>query len=295
MTFDNSNRLAAEIGALAKEAMQRLSTGSAAYRLARRRAVCPIDYMRYAEFEALLRVAPLRDGITVLDIGSPQWLTLAMAKRHPGARFTYINIIDSELDPCREVADALRLMNIRYLKEDARSMSFDAATFDLTWSISVIEHIFPEQGGDVQAIIEITRVMKPHGQLYLTVPCKSKRKVVYTDGFGYGQSGSGRNFFAREYDRLQFSELIFDSGCEVVNFSLICEKSGLLAVDNMEWGQGHGKLFGERLIKLRRYPERLLSMSFDQALAQRYLVLSSSSDERMVNIFAAVRPLCAAR
>ncbi|OIP08557.1 MAG: hypothetical protein AUK49_10845 [Betaproteobacteria bacterium CG2_30_68_42] len=64
-------------------------------KLAARAVVRPIDYMRWAEFEAVLRMLHLSPGQKVLDVASPQWFTLHLAARHPDVQFRYINIQES--------------------------------------------------------------------------------------------------------------------------------------------------------------------------------------------------------
>ena len=51
--------------------------------------------MRWAEFEAVLRMLHLSPGQKVLDVASPQWFTLHLAARHPDVQFRYINIQES--------------------------------------------------------------------------------------------------------------------------------------------------------------------------------------------------------
>jgi ubiquinone/menaquinone biosynthesis C-methylase UbiE len=97
-------------------------------------------------------------------------------------KFTYINIIDSELDVYKELANCLRIKNLKYHKEDVRNMEFNDNTFDKVITISVIEHVYPEKDGDMIALGEIKRVLKPDGNLLLTIPYKSKHNIVYSDG-----------------------------------------------------------------------------------------------------------------
>jgi len=58
-------------------------------------------------------IDPLRPGMKVLDIGSPQWSSLHLARQFPVTQFYYSNIFDSELDPNRDIAKCLGVGNIR--------------------------------------------------------------------------------------------------------------------------------------------------------------------------------------
>ena len=53
--------------------------------------------------------------------------------------------------------------------QDVRSLHFDAAAFDVVYSMSVIEHVEGESG-DSTAMREMVRVLKPGGLLVVSVP-----------------------------------------------------------------------------------------------------------------------------
>ena len=71
--------------------------------------------------------------------------------------------------------------NLSFVFADVCQMPFGDATFDLAMAISTIEHVgiafydlaaFPD--GDVKALAEIRRCLKPGGLLYLTIPFGKK-------------------------------------------------------------------------------------------------------------------------
>lgn len=177
-----ATELAQRIQRLAKAALAALPPADPARGAARTALVRPIDYMRWAEFAALLPRLALWPAERVLDVGSPQWLTLALADAHPETELVYTNIIERELAPFHRIAEVLGLSNVTYQVEDARALTFDDATFHHVVSVSVIEHIFPEVGGDEQALRELVRVLRPDGRVHLTMPCKDRRNVIYLDG-----------------------------------------------------------------------------------------------------------------
>jgi SAM-dependent methyltransferase len=242
--------------------------------------------MRYAEFDVVLRQLELRDRLAVLDVGSPQWLSLVLASRHPNVAFHYVNIVDSEREPFREIAEALELRNLQYHKGDVRDLDFAAATFDKVVSVSVIEHVHPEDGGDVRALRELERVLRAGGEVLLTVPYKAAANGVYVDGPVSVRDGKERNFFAREYDRTTFDRMIGASGLCSLDAWFICEREGLFAVDYHEWGPGRGRLVARILSRVRKLTERRFGVSLDGMLAKRYLRVSQQASARLVNIAA---------
>ncbi len=245
--------------------------------------------MRYAEFEGVLRELTLDPPMTVLDVSSPQWFSFLLAEQYPGIDFHYINILPTELDPYRELAAALRLGNLDYRIADVRNLEIADETYDRVVSISVIEHIYPLQGGDVRALREIARVLKPGGELILTVPYKDKGSVVFMDGPVYERDEPGTNFFAREYDKETFAQLVAQSGMVLETQRFICERRGLLAVDYYEWGPGKNSFVARVNGVTRNLIQRLLGISLDGLLAARHLVLADRITDRVVNVVAKLR------
>ncbi|MCG3170768.1 MAG: hypothetical protein CALGDGBN_02336 [Pseudomonadales bacterium] len=261
-----------------------------AEKLAARAVARPIDYMRWAEFEAVLRMFQVSPGQRVLDVASPQWFTLHLAARHPEVQFSYINIQESEVAPFRAISESLGLRNIEYGLGDVRTLSWPDATFDKVISISVLEHIYPDIGGDVLALEDIRRVLKPEGELLLTVPCKAKSSVVYMDGPVYERGKSGKNFFAREYDMDSFHDLVTKTGFQIDEEWRIEEHPGLFAVDYWEWGDGSGKGLWPWLLRKRGKLERLTGFSLDEFFAKRHLQVNKTPNNRLVNVAARLKP-----
>jgi len=272
---------------MALEAVQELPKNNLAAKIANQSISRPIDYMRCAEFDAMLRGLAIAPETRILDVSSPQWFSIYLAKSFPSTQFDYCNIIDSEIEPYKKICQHLRIDNLRYHKEDVRNLSFDSDIFDKVVSISVIEHIYPEQGGDNNALQEIKRVLKPEGELLLTIPYKDYRNIVYVDGEVYERGARKKNFYAREYDKQMFEGLIEDSGFTIRNAWYICEKKGLFSLDYWAWGPGKRIPFAKYfVIKSRHVVERLFRYSVDEFLARRYLRVSTQDCERLVNIAA---------
>jgi SAM-dependent methyltransferase len=283
--MEHSAELAQRVQRLAERALDKRPRRDPARGAARTARVRPIDYMRWAELEAILPRLELRAGERVLDVGSPQWLTLALADAHPAVTFVYTNIIEKELAAFRRIADVLGLSNVTYQLEDVRALSFGDGAFDRVISVSVIEHIFPEVGGDEQALGELARVLRPEGRVHLTLPFKARRNVIYLAGAVYEREGAGKQFFAREYDREQLDALIAGSPFAIDGEAdLITERSGLFALDAYAWGPRSNRITRAAFGVAQLVTERVLRRSFEARLARRYLSASPTAAGRLVNI-----------
>lgn len=275
---------------IAGVAQPQLVNNPLASKIARKTRTRPIDYMRWAEFDAVLRMLDLKPGQTVLDVASPQWLTLYLASKNPDVHFNFVSIMESEVEPFRAIAAANGLNNLEYAVEDVRQLPWPSSSFDKVISVSVLEHVYPEVGGDVAAFNEIRRVLKDDGELLLTLPCKHTRGTVYMDGPVYEREEGGKNFFAREYDMDSFHDLVSQTGFCVDEEWRIEERPGLLAIDHLEWGEGRTNGFVPWLAKKRAKFERLTGISFDEALAKHYLQVGKLPDARLVNVAARLKP-----
>lgn len=278
-----AGQLADEIRALASRALA-CGLGAAATREARARIRRPIDYMRHAEFESVLRWLDLQPGMRVVDFSGPQWLTLGLAARHPAVQFIYTNIIEAELAVYREIAQALALPNLALRQADIRQLDMPDASVDRALCVSVLEHVYPEVGGDAQALAELHRVLAPGGALLLTVPFKAVRHVQRVDGAVYEREAGADTFYAREYDRAQLDALLAGNPLRLAAQTHIHELDGQLALDAIGWGPGRGRLMSRLKLRLVDVVERLAGMDAQRQLAQRHLRLSAMPQPRLVNI-----------
>jgi SAM-dependent methyltransferase len=192
------------------------------------RCLSPIDFVRWREFDFALKavgrfVSPPK---YVLDISSPKLLPLTLAARVPGCHVVSTDILQREVDWTRSAAARLGLMNLTTRVEDAREMRFPDNRFDLITSISVIEHIAPEHGGEVPAMRQIARVLAPGGVAIITVPFSRTYFADYvtTDAYERGSVGEPI-FFQRFYDvELLQRNLIEASGLELSFLGFIEER-----------------------------------------------------------------------
>jgi SAM-dependent methyltransferase len=281
-----ARQVAIDTKALAIRAMKKFSPSQAAYHIARQRVVCPVDYARYAEFAAIINDFEINSKMVVLDVSSPQWFSLYLASKYPSCKFEYINILESEISEYPNIAKALDIHNISYCKEDVRGMQYANNTFDRIISISVIEHVYPENDGDKKALSEIYRVLKHRGEFLFTVPFKSNRNILYVNDGVYERTEKKRNFFAREYDRDMFYDLVNASDFKLTSSWYICERSGIFPLDYYQWGPGRNIFYSRYLLKFKRLIEKVSRHSLDELLAKQYLRVSRDISGRLVNISA---------
>jgi ubiquinone/menaquinone biosynthesis C-methylase UbiE len=250
-----------------------------------------IDYMRYAEFSAIYTWLSLKSGQRVLDVSSPQWFSIFLAHKYPDVYFDYINIIDSEIELYRKICDICGISNIQYHREDVRCLAFNDHVFDKVVTISVLEHIYPEKDGDVKALTEIKRVLKPQGEILLTVPYKEKSNIVYIEGSVYERESQEKNFFAREYDHSMFELMLENSGFICQNIAYICEQTGILSLDYYQWGNGKALWYAKYIYRLKQILEKIVGHSIDRTLAERYLHICNEVNYRVVNVAAVLKPI----
>jgi ubiquinone/menaquinone biosynthesis C-methylase UbiE len=193
------------------------------------RSISPIDYVRYREFDFALRAVQqhARSPHRVLDIGSPKLVPLTLARHMPMARVHATDVLDREVSWVRGAADKLGLANVRAEVQDARSLSYADASFDLITSISVFEHIAPEVDGELPAVRELSRVLAPGGVAVLTVPFSKMYFADYVSGAAYERTAAPGEqiFFQRFYDHdLLSRNIISASGLDLVSLNFIEER-----------------------------------------------------------------------
>ena len=147
------------------------------------------------------RSKPLR----ILDVGSPKCFGLYLANR------LEVEVIMTDVS--RLNLDEYQLMSKRletkakghanFATQDARSLDYEDAAFDIVYSMSVIEHVEGEQG-DSRSVQEMVRVLRPGGLLLLSVPFGKKYVEQRRRGFASAVEKTGDQtlyFFQRIYDR----------------------------------------------------------------------------------------------
>ena len=204
--------------------------------------VAPIGYWRCLPFAATKEAFDRLSAPTVLDIGSPKMLSLLLAKHTTNPVFA-TDLDDPALYARWEpTAKSVGLTNYRAEFQDARSLKYLDASFDLVYSISVIEHI-PDDG-DAAALREIARVLKPGGIAVIEVPYRRKFETIYRKYSSRGAPLEEPEFYERRYDRIELQRRLLSGvdGLRVKQLSILGEH---LPID--PW------IATERLPKVIRY------------------------------------------
>lgn len=163
----------------------------------------PVSIVRYFEFDFVLKnlTKYLTDEKNILDVSSPYLFGFYSAENFFG-NYTYINPDKKDLSLVKKYSSKLTFnMNYKTDKADATNLSYENNSFTSIISISVIEHI--NNNGDIEAIKELWRVLKPDGILILTFPAGKMFSEQFRDDDVYGLNNSQQNnkyFFQRIYD-----------------------------------------------------------------------------------------------
>ena len=177
------------------------------------------SYTRFPEYAwfdraiaAHLAALPGGSRASILDVGSPKLLGLYLGVKTP-AELTLTDISEVNIDEYKPMWQALKKRAkgaVGFSLQDARHIQFHDASFDVVYSMSVLEHIEGE-GGDSAAIAELLRVLKPGGLLVLSVPFGSSYVEQKRVGFAGAARKTGDQevfFFQRIYDPAAFEQRI---------------------------------------------------------------------------------------
>ena len=188
------------------------------------RVVVPLDPSRYLEFPETVRELRARPGDAVLDLASPKLVAVHLARQ--GVRVVSVDQLEEEIARWRKLTAGSP--NLELAVADGRSLRFPDGAFDNAYSISVLEHI-PDDG-DIDALRELGRIVKPEGRVVLTLPYSAhywedwRERPVYRPGEPEG----GRYFFGRWYDEARTARIV-----EAVAPDLILESRRLARLTPM--------------------------------------------------------------
>jgi len=118
--------------------------------------------------EKLLELLEISPGDEILDVGCGMGgSSLYLAKKY-GVTVTGITLSPRQVQMARQLAQEGGMDNVRFMVEDALSMSsLPDGSFDLVWSLESCEQFYDKQMFIQQAF----RVLKPGGRLMLATWC----------------------------------------------------------------------------------------------------------------------------
>jgi SAM-dependent methyltransferase len=111
----------------------------------------------------------------VLDIGSgPGVITFQLARRFPNANVVGVDLLQEQVQCCRQIAETAGLTNTEFQLGNACTLPW-TDRFDLVTCVDIMEHI--EQDDD--ALSSIQSAVRPGGMLVLHVPALYRRFPVF--------------------------------------------------------------------------------------------------------------------
>lgn len=181
----------------------------------------PLDAPRYVEFAYLRKFIEQNNlhDLNILDISSPYIMSYLLSKGN--------KVLKTDIDSTEK-----RFINennsLSFKLEDATQLSFSDSTFNMTYSVSVIEHIYDKY---MLAIQEMIRVTKNGGYVYLTFPVSKKyvEEWVVGDVYEKQYKNKYKTFFQYRFDEKHVKNIINGiKNAEVVHRDIFWEaKDGM--------------------------------------------------------------------
>lgn len=178
----------------------------------------PIVSTRDVEFSYLIKFLQHNklQPENILDLSSPFILAYVLSVKG--------KVVKTDINPAeREMIK--ENPNLRFKVEDGTKLSFTDNTFDLVYSISVIEHIYQKYS---EAVVEMIRVLKPGGYLYLTFPVAAKHTEEWLEQKTYPTQfeNAGKAFFQYRFDQNDVDRILVESqDVDVVDRSIYWERT----------------------------------------------------------------------
>jgi SAM-dependent methyltransferase len=159
----------------------------------------PMNYARIMELPLTLLLLQATKNEAILDVSSPKLLALYYALM--GCRGVVTADLEdyfvSDFETYKEHAN----LTIKTAVFDAaREIPYPDSHFDKIFSVSVLEHI--PNNGDILAMREMLRVLKPSGSLVITLPAFTHYVEEWISSKNYWKSAekNGKTFYQRRYD-----------------------------------------------------------------------------------------------
>ena len=186
----------------------------------------PISSTRYWEFDFVNKNITPEGKQKILDVSSPCFFGLYLASKYKNIEYVMINPDKNDVKETELYHKASNnLDNFSVHNGNALSLSYDKGIFDSVISISVIEHI--DGTGDIKAIQEMWRVLKPGGKLIITTNVMRKGRTEYRhqDQYELGlKTHRGKYFFQRIYSEEQlYKNIIKPLGMSPMNIEILGE------------------------------------------------------------------------
>ena len=157
--------------------------------------VASVGYWRFYPNALVLSLARRCSPAAILDISSPKLLSLVLAKDYD---ILALDLDDPQLETrWARTARILGRTRFSHRYENACALKLPDASFDLVYSLSVIEHI--PGTGDIEAMREIFRVLKPGGHALVEVPLRHEHTDIFQQYDSKGFPLVEPRFYERHY------------------------------------------------------------------------------------------------
>lgn len=158
----------------------------------------------------------LMPGHAVLDAGCGSGRHLRALAKLPGLRIAGVDRSKKDaadaLESLQNMPDALS-NDFRVMSADLNALPFDDGVFDCVICSEVLEHIADHE----QALSELVRVLKPRGQLVVSVPRYFSERICWLISSEYYNDEGGH---IRIYKKRQMREMLDRQGvtCWKINY-----------------------------------------------------------------------------
>ncbi|MDZ8185817.1 MAG: class I SAM-dependent methyltransferase [Nostoc sp. ChiSLP02] len=246
----------------------------------------PMNYVRLMELPLTIELLDLDTEQAILDISSPKLLPLYLAVSG------FKNIIISDLlDYFVEDFQAFsEVFNISPKIDvfDAKNIPYNDKTFDRVFSVSVFEHI--PDFGDIDAVREVARVIKPQGIFVLTLPAHKSYLEEWLKKHNFYWTGKTRDdgtiFYQRRYDEPSIQKRFGNLGFEIEDTIFIAEYPIKPPVLNENGMLLHNDFYIKKLWQLKvanKFPNApLLPYLLYSSLSKKYHYLTRNSEDNNI-------------
>jgi SAM-dependent methyltransferase len=193
----------------------------------------PLDIDRVVELPWTGRIVTTAAPGRVLDLASPKLLASWLAHFTP-ATVVAIDLWPAEIERWRRLIRAADPSGSHYRRliletGDGTALNYADASFDVAYSVSVIEHI--PASGDAQAMSELSRVLRPGGLLILTFPFRKQLEEEWVTHDLYGERFQGEPlFFCRHYSSEAVQQRLLGAGDFDLVEQVLWRKEGVAKV-----------------------------------------------------------------
>lgn len=186
----------------------------------------PLDSFRYFEMHYGYKFLNNINIKNYLDISSPRFFPFYLAEKKNIEKTVMVNPDVKDIELTKETYNLLSIENkIEFKNELMQDTLFSESVFDLTSSISVLEHIPIDY---IPSILEsIKKVTKNNGYFLVSIPVAKESFEEYIDFNEYGLDNINENGFyfgQRFHDEELMKELFYSVFGEPIQAKYISEK-----------------------------------------------------------------------